>query len=612
MNAKKSSVRRWTRMQSRLGRARARPVVLLGLVGCLLAVFQAWTIARILAASLRGAIDDRTVTWLAAFAVAACLRALAQSLAEMAAERAGRSARQRLRRTVLDRVVESGPGQLGGSSTGALTALVVDRIEAMDGFFARYLPAASLALFAPLLVLVAAFLVQPFAGLVLLGCGLTVPVLQAVFGIGAAAATRRQFQALSRLQSRFVDRMRGIATIVLAGRVDDEASRLERDAGELRRRTMRVLRVAFLSSAALDCAMAVAIIAIALHDGRFLFARAARAAGPGLAHGAAPLVGHPLTGHPIAHALFALLLVPEFFAPLRNFSLAYQDRMQASACGEAVLDLPGEDRAPAPAAAVPATPEATGATGARRGPASLAFEHVHFAWDEARGPVLDDLSFSVAPGETAILVGASGSGKSTVMELLLGFVRPHSGRILLDGEDLAAIDPRRLPHLVSWIGQRPMLFAGTLRDNLLLARPEASAAELEAAVAAAALEPVIGLLPQGLETPIGEGGFGLSGGQAQRVAIARAVLRDARLLLLDEPTAHLDPQTELEVLESLRRIAAQRTVLMSSHSEQVQGFGGRRLHLAGGRIAPGDQPQAAAGPRRPPVPASFPATQGGA
>lgn len=565
MSAKTSVVRTWTRTQSRLGRAAARPVVVLGLLGTAAALLQVWTIARLLAAGL-GVRLDHPVRLLLAFGGLSLLRALLQGLGDAAAERLGRTARRRLRREVLQRIMQSGPAVLGRMPTGAMTALVVDRIEALDGFFSRYLPAGLIAVAGPALVLVAAFLAQPFAGFVLLGCGATVPALQAVFGIGAAAATRRQFAALSRLQGRFVDRMRGIATLVLAGRSADEAARLGRDAAELRVRTMRVLRVAFLSSASLDFAAAAAILMIALHDGGSLF----RHAGGGAA---APLS--------VTHALFALLLVPEFFAPLRTFSLAYQDRMQATACGEALHELPTV--AAVTASDVAASRQKTA------GPVGLVFEEVRFAWDETRGRVLDRLSFSLAPGETVVLVGASGSGKSTIMELVLGFIRPDSGRILIGCEDLQGLERRRLSGLVSWIGQRPMLFAGSLRDNLLFSRPEATEAELQAAVEAAALLPVIDGLPQGLETIVGDGGYGLSGGERQRVAIARAVLRDAPLLLLDEPTAHLDPETERSILETLRGLAAQRSVLMSSHSEQVQGeiasLSGRRLHLVDGRLA---------------------------
>ena len=356
--------------------------------------------------------------------------------------------------------------------------------------------------------------------------------------------------------------MRGIATIVLSGRAEDEALHLAQAADELRVRTMRVLRVAFLSSAGLDCAMAVALVVIAVRDGRLLLH-----AGAGQARLLAP-------------ALFALLLVPEFFAPLRTFALAYQDRMQASACAEALAVLPepntgGHAMAVAALGSAPTVPQSV----------ALAFEDVGFAWDAARGVALDGVSFRIAAGETMLLVGPSGSGKSTIIEMLLGFIRPDHGRVSIDGVDLHELDPATLGGLMTWIGQKPVLFAGTLRENVLFARPDADAAALGEALRVAALEPLVASMPKGLDTLIGEGGYGLSGGQAQRVAIARAVLRNAPLLLLDEPTAHLDPETERAVFESLRQLARNRTVLLASHATAALGLGGRRLDIGDGRIA---------------------------
>jgi ATP-binding cassette subfamily C protein CydD len=349
--------------------------------------------------------------------------------------------------------------------------------------------------------------------------------------------------------------VRGIATIVLAGRTADEAASLRLAADELRQRTMRVLRLAFLSSAALDCAMAAALIVIALHE------RARLAAHDGSA----------------ATALFCLLLVVEFFAPLRAFAAAYQDRSHATAAAETLAVLPA---LPAPVA--PTNPirtiEARGV--------ALSFEKIRLVWDPARPPAIDNLSFFVAPGEMLVLTGPSGSGKSSVIELLLGFIQPDEGRILINGHNITDIVPQALSKLTAWIGQKPMLFAGTIRENIAFARPEAPAADIEEAARAAHVDAFADDLPMGLDTVIGEGGFGLSGGQAQRVAIARAFLKNAPLLLLDEPTAHLDPATEGEVLASLKRLALGRTVVMASHSAAAQAFGGRRLDLRAGRQAP--------------------------
>jgi ATP-binding cassette subfamily C protein CydD len=552
MQDSKKAARAWTRQQTRLGRAAAIPVISYGMAGLAAAVAQAGCVAVVLAAAAGGS-RVAVLYCLAGFAMLIVVRAGLQYAGEQAAFRAGAAGRARMRGDALARLLAAGPSLLRRAHSAELAAAVVDRVEALDGLFARWVPAAILAIAGPALVLVCAVIIDPFAALVLLLAGLLVPVGQAVAGIGAAAASRGQFIAMERLQARFLDRVRGIATIVLAGRANDEAASLAKAADELRARTMRVLRVAFLSSAALDCAMAAALVVIALHD------RSVLAGG----HGSA------------ARALFSLLLVPEFFAPLRGFAAAYQDRLHATGAAEALMDLP-----PLP----PPAPALQQRTIEARGVA-LAFENVKLVWDETRAPALDGLSFFVAPGELFMLTGPSGAGKSSVIELLLGFVRPTEGRILINGHDIADIVPEALCRLTAWIGQKPTLFAGTIRENIAFAKPDATPDEIEESARLARINDFADALPLGLDTVIGEGGFGLSGGQAQRVAIARAFLKNAPLLLLDEPTAHLDPATEADVLASLKRLALGRTVVMASHSAAAHAFGGRRLDLRHGRAS---------------------------
>jgi ATP-binding cassette subfamily C protein CydD len=544
MNDSKKAARAWARQQTRLGRSAATPVIALSLAGTMAAIGQAGCIALVLGRALASAPVGALPV--AGFAALALLRAGLQFTSEQAASRAGAAARSRLRSDALSRMLAAGPALLRQAHSAEWTATLIDRIEALDGLFARWVPAATLALAGPALVALVAVWVDPYAAMVLVLAGLLVPMGQAAAGIGAAAASRGQFLAMARLQARFLDRVRGIATIVLSGQAESEARALATAAAELRRRTMRVLRVAFLSSAALDCATAAAFIVLALH----------------YRHAVATPV----------RAMFALLLVPEFFAPLRGFAAAYQDRLHATGAAEALIDLPPK---PAPSPELPVrTIEARGV--------AVAFEKVGFSWDPTRGPALAELSFVVPAGDMLILAGPSGAGKSTVIELLLGFIKPDEGRILLNGHDMSLILPEALSRLIAWIGQKPTLFAGTIRDNIAFAKPEASAADIEEAARLARITEFAESLPAGLDTPIGEGGHGLSGGQAQRVAIARAFLKNAPLLLLDEPTAHLDPATEAEVFAALKRLAMGRTVIMASHSAAAHAFSGRRLDLRAG------------------------------
>ncbi len=510
----------WTKAQTRLGRRAAQPLIMLGLAGVALGLVQAFCVALVLATVIAPAVaaagsgSPRSWLPLFGFVVASLLRVAVQFATATSASAVGADQRRRLRTEARGGVRAAGPALLRGRGPGERAALLVDGIEGLDPFFARWLPAATLALGGPLLVLLAVSLTSPAAALVLLIAGLAVPLLQAIFGIGAAKASRRQFTALARLQGRFVDRIRGIGTLVLSSAADAEAGAMAGAADELRVRTMRILRMAFLSATALDLALVASIVAIALLDRH-------------------ALLGRDTTRH-AARALFALIAVPEFFSPLRQFAQAYQDKHRLHGTADGLSALPAQT----PASVEPMSPairtvEARGVT--------IAFEDVRFGWSATNPAVFEHLSFRVPAGETALLVGPSGAGKSTVIEILLGFVSPDAGRVTVNGAPIDTIVPQALSRLTSWIGQRPVLFAGTLRENIRFARPDASEGEFTEAVQAARLESLLERLPAGLDTVIGEGGHGLSGGQAQRVAVARAFLKNAPLLLLDEPTSHLDP-----------------------------------------------------------------------
>ena len=377
----KSEGQRWLAEQALPARRNHMRMVGLGLLGTVAAVGQAWCIARLLAPALGGT-DANWVAWASLFGVCAVGRGVLAYVMERLGFEAGAAARRRLRTALFVGLFSGGPVETSRISPGVLSALAIDHIEALDGYFGRWLPAASLAIGGPALVMVAVGIVDPFAALVLGIAGLLVPVGMAVAGIGAAKASRGQFVAMGRLQARFLDRVRGIATIVLAGQAEAEAARLEVAATELSRRTMRVLRVAFLSSAALDVAAVGALILLAVR-----FAGAERSG----------VIADP------AAAVFPLLLVAEFFAPLRAFAAAYQDRMHAN---EAASQLAAASLTPVVTGLPPAvrTVNANGIT--------IAFEHVSLTRDAARGTVLHDLSFRVPPGETAILVGPSGAGEN--------------------------------------------------------------------------------------------------------------------------------------------------------------------------------------------------------
>lgn len=550
-------IKPWIKSEQKLGFKAARLSFFFGILGSICGVIQAGAAARLLAALLH----VEKAGWFAlGAAVVFCLAVLARAGLQLRSERGnfelGATARRRLRGHVLGALLAVGPAGLRDRHSAALAATVVDRVEAMDGFHARWIPATGLAVMSPVLIALVALLVDWRSFIILVVTGLFVPFAMAVAGIGAGIAAKKQFIAMTRLQVRFLDRIRGISTIILAGRGADEAKALEQAATELRQRTMRVLRMAFLSSTALDLASATALVLIVVRFTPVL-------------HGAYELA---------PTALFLVLLVPEFFAPLRGFAAVYGDRMAV----EAVADE---------FAALPAAPEVSSALEVRsvvaRGVA-LAFEHVTYGWDEHR-LVLENLSFKVSSGEILLLTGASGAGKSTIIDLVLGFLTPQSGRITINGAGIEMLVPEARTRMIGWIGQKPVIFAGTIEENIRFANPTASEESVRACIRKAHLEEMINALPQGIKTPLGEGGFGVSGGQAQRIAIARAFLKDAPLLLLDEPTSHLDPVVEGDILESLRQLAVGRTVVLATHSTQAMDFaktiGAKRVDLDALRYA---------------------------
>ena len=523
------------------------PPILLGLAATACGIAQAWLLATLLAALLGlGRADWGTLAGAAGLALIQIGLNVAQ---EAMAARAGESARATLRHRLFARLLAEPPAS---RPAGEGAALVVDRVEAMEGYFARWIPAAALAFAAPLAVALSAAAADPLSGVILMAAGLLVPVGMALSGIGAAAASRRQFDALQQLSGRFLDRMRGLPTLVLFRRQEDEARALDAAAQELRARTMRVLRLAFLSTGALELIAAAVLGCLAWR------------------HGNLAAVGHPA---PVA-ALFCLLLVPAFFAPFRAFSTAYHERMSAQGAAAALAPILAAEQ-PAGLRLEEVPPSVT-----------LVVDHLSHRPDPARPMALDDVSFRVLPGEALLLSGPSGAGKSTLLKLLMGFSAPDAGRIALNGRDALALAPAERRRLIAYLPQRPVLLRATIRENIRLARPEAEDAAVEAAARAAQVSAFADELPAGLDTVVGEGGHGLSGGQRLRVALARAFLRDAPLVLLDEPTAHLDPATEALVLDSLRRLCTGRTAVIASHSAALRARFPKALELREGRVVP--------------------------
>ncbi len=516
----------------------------------LLVVVQAGLLADLVARAFLGGagLAQLTPALLALTGVVGARAALgwaAEAAAERGAARVGTQARGRL----LDHVLLLGPRHPGLPPTGRLAALAGRGVDALGGYAGRYLPQRVVATVVPLVVGIRIFAADWISGLLLAVTVPLVPVFMVLIGLHTRERVARQWRTLSDLAGSFLDVVAGLDVLTAFGRARGQSRRIAAVSERHRAETMRSLRVAFLSALTLEllASLSVALVAVSV----------------GLR-----LVAGDLD---LATGLLVIMLAPEVFLPLRAVSAAYHDSAEGVAAAEqvlGVLDIP----APAPAPG-PVPDPAAGA---------VRLEDVTVAG--RGGPVLDSVSLAVEPGQVLGLTGGSGAGKSTVLDLLLGWRSPDRGRVTVDGVDLADVDRDAWLSRVAWVPQRPVLVRGTVADNLRLAAPDAAPARLTAAAGAAALD-----VP--LTTCVDEHGSGLSTGQQRRVALARALLADRPMLLLDEPTEGLDADTEAGLLASLPAALAGRTAVVVSHRPAVLGLCDRVVALpgpVGGRLEPVD------------------------
>ncbi|WP_058969287.1 heme ABC transporter permease/ATP-binding protein CydD [Type-D symbiont of Plautia stali] len=532
---------RWLRQQRIHGARRLRAASLFGLAGALVIIVQAWLLASLLqnlivAQQPRGSLLADFMLLLLCFV----LRAGLNYAREMAGYQAGVAIRRALRQQVLDRLNALGPAWIQGKPAGSWATLLLEQIEEMQEYYARYIPQMSLAVFIPFAILIAIFPVNWAAGLILLATAPLIPLFMAMVGMGAAEANRRNFQALARLSGDFYDRLRGRETLRLFHRAKAEQHAIAESTTDFRQRTMEVLRLAFLSSAVLEFFASLAIAVVAVYFG-FSYLGELN-------------FGHYGTGVTLFAGFLALILAPEFFQPLRDLGTFYHAKAQAVGGADALDSFLTE------------SPDIDAAQSST----SIAFDTplTLLAQDlivmTARGePLSQPLNFTLAAGKRIALIGQSGAGKTALMNVLLGFL-PYQGSLRVNGHELREISRDNWHQHLAWVGQNPHLPASTLRENLLLNRT-VDDITLTNVLQRAGVNDFLAQLPQGLDTPLGDGGLGLSVGQAQRVAVARALLKPAQLLLLDEPGSGLDSQSEQHVMHALHQAATQQTTLMITH-----------------------------------------------
>lgn len=532
---------RWLKQQSSRAKGWIRLSMMLGLLSGLLILAQAWLMAGLLhSLIIEHTSRDALLQSFLLMALTFVLRAVVTWLREQVGFICGRIIRQEMRKLVLDRLEKLGPAWIRGKPAGSWASIILEQIEDMQDYYSRYLPQIALAGIIPLLILVSVFPINWAAGLILLVTAPLIPLFMALVGMGAADANRRNFVALARLSGNFLDSLRGLDTLRLFHRGTAEIDQITRSTEHFRARTMDVLRLAFLSSAVLEFFASISIAVVAVYFGFSYLGE--------LNFGS---YGTPVT---LFAGFLVLILAPEFFQPLRDLGAFYHAKAQAVGAAESLVTFLSAETADM-------------GEGEQHWPAGKAVEL------QARDLIIQSpqgktlagpLTFDVQTGQRIAIVGLSGAGKSSLLNALLGFL-PYQGSLTASGTDLKSLRNDEWRKQLSWVGQNPHLPEQTLRANILLNQPDVSEEQLQSAIDRAYVNEFLPLLPQGLETEVGDSAARLSIGQAQRVAVARALLSPCSLLLLDEPTASLDAHSEKRVMSALNEASKAQTSLLVTH-----------------------------------------------
>ncbi|MGI1935940.1 heme ABC transporter permease/ATP-binding protein CydD [Shewanella oncorhynchi] len=539
----------------------------LGMISAVAMVAQAYIIATILDGVIIGQVIpltdnaqtisssvsiDTYIPHFIALIALMLLRALLAYGRERASFEAGKRLRGHIRAAVMDKLTKLGPAFIKGKPAGSWASIVLEQVEDLQDFYARYLPQISLAGFIPVLILAAVFPINWAAGLILLLTAPLIPMFMILVGMGAADANRKNFSALARLSGHFMDRLKGLSTLKLFHRGDAELKVIASASEEFRSRTMSVLRMAFLSSAVLEFFAAVSIAVLAVYFGFSYLGHldfGYYGAHANISSSTDPqIVGIPFS---LFTGLFILILAPEFYQPLRDMGTHYHAKAQAVGAAEALITLLEHPE-----------PEFVGQVHINSIETLSADNLEVFSVDGTR--LLGPLSFELKDNQRLALVGPSGAGKTSLLNALLGFL-PYKGHLLINGHELSALDLAHWRQHLAWLGQEPQLFHGTVRDNVALADPNMPDDTLWHLLAEANISDFVKAQPLGLDAPVGEQSSGLSVGQAQRIALARALGQKASLFVLDEPTASLDSQSEQAVSSALNRAMAGKMCIMVTH-----------------------------------------------
>lgn len=566
---------RWIVAQFKKGGIAASLALILPLASGALLVIQSFALATVIH---RAVIEQAPVSELLFLVLCIgglmAVRALITAVSDALAAHVSESIKAGLRRSVLRDILSRAPTWTASRSSGALSSLIVEQIESLDGFFARYMPAMIQATILPIAFAVIAI---PFDWVVAALFFITIPLIplfMALVGWGAEAATNAQADALNRLSGRFADRLRGMVTLKLFNRVSAETDDIHKASEDLRTRTMKVMRIAFLSSAVLELFAAMGVAGVALYVGlTYLDLVSVRG-------------GAELT---LQAGLFCLLMAPEIYQPLRQLAANYHDRASAKTAATEIENAIGylpDEHAPRTTISTVLAAEPETLT-----PLAVKLDNVSI--NSPTGlPVLVNASLDVKPGDQIAILGPSGIGKSTLIEAVAR-LRDYEGTITLGDKNLAEMNELELRADIAVLGQRPRIFSGTIADNIRLANPGASDEMVRQAAERALVTHFVQRLPSGLQTRIGDNGYGLSGGEAQRIALARIYLCNPRAIIVDEPTAHLDQETEQQVMDGLIGFSQNRTLIVVTHARSVAARMQHNYRIAGQAIY--DAPHAVPG-----------------
>ncbi|WP_412498431.1 heme ABC transporter permease/ATP-binding protein CydD [Vibrio furnissii] len=536
---KQRSLNIWLKQQSKLAKRWLMLAVGLGVLSSVFLLAQAALLASILHQLIIEHVDKHElIPYFIGLVVTIAIRAGCSWARELAGFRAGQQIRIYIRQLIFDKLRALGPAYIKGKPAGAWATLTLEQVENMHDFFARYLPQMSLSVLIPFVILIVVFPVNWAAGLIFLITAPLVPLFMALVGIKAADAGRKNFKALQRLSGHFYDRLQSMTTIRLFDRTSAETEQMKGASEVFRKRTMDVLRIAFLSSAVLEFFTSISIAITAVYFG-FSFIGELNFGG----------YGASVT---LFAGIFVLVLAPEFYQPLRDLGTFYHAKQQAVGAAESIVEFLNID--------VSQVQSGSQTLPEMQGVEIVARDLEVFSPEGKR--LVGPLTFTLNSQQTTALVGPSGAGKTSLINAILGFM-PYRGSLNMNGIELSELDHAHWRKQISWVGQNPLLVHGTIRDNVTLGKSNIADAQVQAVLDSSFAAEFVS--KHGLDYPISDRSGGLSVGQAQRLALARAMLQNGQFWLLDEPTASLDARSEQLVMQGLNQQITHKTALLVTH-----------------------------------------------